>query len=361
MVTRYGTSLAVHQRVLGEGGQRVTHPPKFLLLFGTPRSGTTWLGKIFDSHPETLYKHEPDRKLALPYAPRLLRARDLASDILAFVAQLPAVNTAHAAGRLPVFKKQYRSSIGQSIHKCSVFAAGAAGVFHRPTPILQCVDVERPDVRIVWKSTDSLGRLGAILQVVENCCAIRILRHPCGYIASVLRGEVQQQFLSSVKTSEDYGIMQDLLTSAGRFNRGLTLDHLRQFHPIERMAWIWVLLNEITAEDTQNDRCMSVRYEDVCLDPHTKVKELFAFCQLRWPRQTEHFIYASTLASKYHGLGRGEGRYYGVFKDPVRSAFKWKSELTPEQIDRVYRVLRQSDLIRVYPESEPEYARQAAC
>ena len=31
-----------------------------LLLFGMPRSGTTWLGKIFDSHPRVLYRHEPD-------------------------------------------------------------------------------------------------------------------------------------------------------------------------------------------------------------------------------------------------------------------------------------------------------------
>ena len=37
-----------------------------LLLFGLPRSGTTWLGKIFDSHPDTLYWHEPDSVWRLP-------------------------------------------------------------------------------------------------------------------------------------------------------------------------------------------------------------------------------------------------------------------------------------------------------
>ena len=36
----------------------IKHP--IILLFGMPRSGTTWIGKIFDSHMRTLYRHEPD-------------------------------------------------------------------------------------------------------------------------------------------------------------------------------------------------------------------------------------------------------------------------------------------------------------
>ena len=31
-----------------------------ILAIGMPRSGTTWIGKILDSHPRTLYRHEPD-------------------------------------------------------------------------------------------------------------------------------------------------------------------------------------------------------------------------------------------------------------------------------------------------------------
>ena len=35
------------------------------LLFGMPRPGTPWLGKVFDSQPATLYRHEPDSGGAL--------------------------------------------------------------------------------------------------------------------------------------------------------------------------------------------------------------------------------------------------------------------------------------------------------
>jgi hypothetical protein len=331
------------------------NPPRFLLLFGTPRSGTSWLGKIFDSHPRTVYKHEPDRSWKdVSFAPPLADAERLRIPILTFAARLANISTAHAAGRLPVFAKQYRGRIPHSIHRLSVVTVGLASAVGFRLPVLQCADVDKRDVCVVWKSTDSLDRLGVILRTLEDCRAIRILRHPCGYISSVLRGEAQRKFISAVPASEDYGIMQILLQATAH-PRGLTVDLLRQCHPVERMAWIWVLMNEKAAEDTaSDDRCTWVRYEDVCRAPVSKVKELFNFCGLSWNSQTANFINASTLASQGRApqISHQEQRYYSVFRDPLKSANKWKSELKPEDIERVYRVLRQSDLIRLYPESE---------
>jgi hypothetical protein len=211
------------------------------------------------------------------------------------------------------------------------------------------------EIRVVWKSIDSLGRLGVILRIIEDCRAIRITRHPCACISSVLRGEAQHKFSSSVSASEDYGILRIFLETAVR-NRGLTVDHLRGLHPVERMAWIWVLTNEKAADETNTmERCTSVRYEDICLDPVNKMKELFLFSGLGWTQQTSDFIQASTLGvqpGKFDQLTQDSRRYYGIFRDPIRAADKWKSEMKPEDVERVYRILRQSDLIDLYPESE---------
>ena len=65
-----------------------------VLLFGMPRSGTTWLGKIFDSHPDTLYRHEPDSRGTLNTLPMLPIESDVEkhrSFLLDYVAKLPAI------------------------------------------------------------------------------------------------------------------------------------------------------------------------------------------------------------------------------------------------------------------------------
>ncbi len=53
--------------------------------------------------------------------------------------------------------------------------------------------------------------------------------------------------------------------------------------------------------------------------------------------------------------------YFSIFKDPVHSATKWRSQLSPEEIDSVYRVLGSSDLLRLYPRSEELSIRVQGC
>src|SRR5690348_2541774 len=70
-----------------------------ILVVGSPRSGTTWLAKIIDSHPDVLYRHEPDdfvpagHKDALTELQLWLRERRL-----------------RAAAKRPRFRKSWRSA-----------------------------------------------------------------------------------------------------------------------------------------------------------------------------------------------------------------------------------------------------------
>lgn len=319
-------------------------PP--ILLFGMPRSGTTWIGKIFDSHPETLYRHEPDswgRLNFLPLMAPLDQAETYTSGIRDFFGRLPYMNLTKVAASTPIFQKKYYSPLRYQLFRFNVFAAKAlakiSGEQAAPSWIRK-QDIAR--IRVVWKSIESLGRLGVIERALQPCFGIHITRHPCGYVASVLRGESQQRFTSDISASEDLELLAMCMNTTAAREYGLSMEMLQALHPVERLAWRWVLFNAKAMEDIAGEpNCIRLRYEDLCRDPVGVAKKLFEFTNLSWNNQTERFVSQSTA--------KDVGRYYSVVKDPMKAATKWKKELSAPDIDRVYAVIAKTRLSELYP------------
>jgi len=203
-----------------------------VLLFGMPRSGTTWIGKIFDSHPDTLYRHEPDSRGTLNEIPLLAaveRAEAYREVIERFVRNLPDLRQAKVSGSLPVFAKSYYSPLSLTLRRAGIFGVKLLRRAFWDVPLLQFSDYSKfPQIRVVWKSIESLGRLGIIARVSEPCVAIQILRHPCGYVASVLRGEARKSFESVEQSSEDYGVFEILCETPQARAYGLSLRTLEE-------------------------------------------------------------------------------------------------------------------------------------
>jgi hypothetical protein len=333
----------------------------FVFLFGLPRSGTTWIGKLFDSHPGTLYKHEPDtftHLQAMPWAPAVAETEQLRPLANHFLSLLPNINIAYVAATLPVFPKEFRTRLQSGMYLASVLAAKLGKRIVGEFPVLPLAEYGKiPGLRVVWKSVNSLGRLGVFLRVAQKRRAIVILRHPCGLIASIKRAS-QAGVGFRTDPAEDYGILEQLVSSNPGKRHRVTLDNLRMMLPIERLAWRWVLLYEKVMEDTEGIEGVSfVRYEDFCFDTKRCTRTMFEFCGLPWNAQTEEFIERSTtprVPERWNLMRALESRpgYFSVFKDPLHSAAKWRSQLSPAEIDSIYNVLRNSDLLRLYPRAE---------
>ena len=87
---------------------------RIILILGAPRSGTSWLAKIFDSHPDVLYRHEPDTVLRTEAFPWMCGNEDIplyrdAGE--AYLRQLTEVATLKSAGSIPMFRKRHRSPL----------------------------------------------------------------------------------------------------------------------------------------------------------------------------------------------------------------------------------------------------------
>lgn len=320
-----------------------------ILLFGMPRSGTTWIGKIFDSHPDTLYRHEPDSwglLNAIPLMAPIEPAGAYSRDIQDFCARLPGMKLTKVAASTPIFPKSYYSPLRFQLFRLNVFAAKAAAKLCGEQAVRNMICAgDVPRIRMVWKSIESLGRLGVITRAMQPCYGIHIVRHPCGYVASVLRGESQRRFTSDESASDDLDLMALCLDTAAARQHGLTLESLRGMHPVERLAWRWVLFNAKAMQDIEGQPgCMTLRYEDLCSDPEGMAKQLFEFTQLTWNEQTERFVSQST--------SKDVGRYYSVVKDPLKASSKWKDELSGEDIDRIYTVVALTQPGALYPRDE---------
>lgn len=315
-----------------------------IAIVGMPRSGTTWIGKLFDSHPDTLYRHEPDsvQRLHMPLYPALADAAKYQAELRRFVDALPRMRSAKVVGKQPLFPKRYQSPAGLLAYRASVIAAKVAGrvvgdlpCAYRPT------GKGSPDVRVVWKSIESPGRVGVITAALPKTRVIHVVRRPCGYVASVLRGDREHKFSQRTPSADDHWVLERLLTASNGRHRGVTLGLLKRFTPEERLAWRWVLTQEkILADVGDCERVLTVRYEDVCADPVTVTHRMFAFVDLDWQPQTEAFIRRGEVSQT--------SGYYSVVKQAQVAAERWRTELTAGSIQRVRDVLQQSQLRHLY-------------
>lgn len=311
------------------GVMRSSDPAEdMILLFGMPRSGTTWIGKVFDSHPQVNYRHEPDSQFRLDNIVPLFAD---CADTPRFLAALQdyAANKLYrcsprTCGKQPRFAKLGENALTRQGQQLMLLAA-------KVTERVSGRRLSWPGSRrgrLTWKSIESLGRLGMLLQAFPASRGIMIVRDPRGYVASVMRGEAQGRFLSSDSIANDWGLFDLLCQTPYAQQTGITLAQLKQAAPEQRLAWLWVLFNQKAMDDiaaTKNGRM--VRYEDLCAHPARDFQMLFNFCGLTWHPQSQAFIQASTTQSK--------DDYYSVYKDPLQSANKWQQELSTEQAESV--------------------------
>lgn len=299
------------------------------IICGMPRSGTTWLGKIFDSHPRTYYLHEPDSLAPMKDIPRVIlpqNAHEYQARFEEYLPQLISSNGSKVRGKRPVFKKSYLTLPGLLCHRTSILVASVLARRGYKLPVITPIHKERIEgIHYVWKSVEAAGRLPVIAMFFPEIRVIYEVRHPCGYVASIIRGIQQGRFNTSYSPGQDYAIFRLLLASPFAKQRGVTEEFLRSVSDLERLAWRWCLTNDFVLSHLEHlDNCKIVRYEDLCVSPETTARELLGFSGIEWSSQVENFIGISS--------GGGQDQYYGVFRESKASADKWSKELTREEI-----------------------------
>lgn len=319
-------------------------------IVGAPRSGTTWLAKIFDSHPRVVYHHEPDVVIGDGGLPRVctdLEVERFSAAARRFVEQLLDNRTLRSLGKPPVFRKQLDTIWSHGLRAGSVLTLRAAQSL-LPRRLGRRMELPRfaaPPHSLshhVIKSVRGLGRLGLILHAVPEARIVLILRNPMGQIASRLDGIARGKFESDAMAGGQFDLRW-LRTSQAR-RHGLTEERLGRMVPAERLAWEWSIANEKAIDDTAgNPRVRVVRLEELIERPEAWSRSLFDFAGLPWLPETATFVARSTTYT-------GPDRFYRVYKQSHMVPHKWRYLLSELEQQQIMTIVAQSPVHGLWPE-----------
>lgn len=320
------------------GAARFNYQSRLVLLLGMPRSGTTWLAKILDSHPETLYRHEPEivhRHDKIPYS---CTREDASAYVGAMQARLNLLvndRSARTVGSRPVFAKSFHTPRQTVLRRMmigalkSVGRIPSVGRWSNSVQVPDFVDLRSDSVkRIIIKSIGApMERIEIIKAAAPGLQFILLVRHPCGQVASMLRGIRWSKFEHPIGVPEP--------NTAAR-QRGLTKEALARMSLVAQLAWNWVIRNELALEALRGAAHVRiVRYEDLAADPVAVSSRLFTDCGLDWRQETAKFV-------QWSRRGTGREGYYEVRRDPLQAAYGWREQLTASEIAEIHGIVRQS-------------------
>ena len=257
-------------------------PDGVIFVVGAPRSGTTWLAKILDSHPDVMYRHEPDEVIPSP--------NDLdATNIDALVGRWVADRSLRTSTKGPFFPKSWQTTPARLLRAavaCGLRGLPLATDFVSRLPI----PISAPSIRRGSSSRPSAGAMASASPLgrcppagSSSSCGSPARRsfRSCGALAKAGSGCAKAATFRSTRSSA--------MACAARY--GIDRAAFARLPDAAKYAWGWAAFNE-TVETALSGlpNVRFIRYEDLCEYPQHTAREAMAFAGLTWHAQTADFV-----------------------------------------------------------------------
>ncbi|MGM0589758.1 MAG: sulfotransferase domain-containing protein [Bacteroidota bacterium] len=247
-----------------------------IAIFGVPRSGTSWLGQIFNSSPNVVYRYQPIFAYSFEDS---LTEESSTKEIQEFHTKLLTTD--------------------------DDFVCQKKNISGNKTPKFNKRDI----THLVWKEVRYLNIIENLI-VKSTIKVIGIIRHPCGVLKSWMNAP--KEFNNKWDIKEEW-------RHANKKNTGK-----HEFYGFQR--WIESTKIFLELENEYPNQFKKVNYEALLNDPILTVSELMDFAGLDYTNQTEDFLLKSTQKSSNDP--------YDVFRKD-KSGQEWRDELPKSIINKI--------------------------
>lgn len=302
-----------------------------VILAGSGRSGTSWLGSILSSYEKAEYFYEITAFPGLDFgAPELMRVK---------------YPLTHAWSARPGWVAKAERDILKLRRRWGPGKAGAQRSL-RVFPD-QFFVKDRPDVELhkvvtlfgfAMRREELAARYGSRLKVVH------LIRNPFAQIASELKIDARDPQRAKKHFRDRVG--QILAEPALEMYHECSREALGRDW-VFQMALVWRVSNELLLRDRLLNKTL-VTYERLCREPHRVVEELFEF--LGWPlsEQTRRYVDETSAVE----ASEAESGLFSLRKNADESLNRWREELGEGAYRTALDALAASELMQLWAPEE---------
>lgn len=253
---------------------------KRIAIHSVPRSGSTWLGTIFDAHPNVIYKLQP----LFSYAFKdMLSPHSTQKEIDTFFDEL---------------EKTKDDFLDQKEGK----QKGIIPTFSKELP-----------KAIVYKEVRYHHVLKNLLEKDKNLKVVGLIRNPLSVISSWLKAPKEFRPEKGWKIEEEW-----------RFASKKNLNKPEEFNGYEKWKEVMAMFEGL--QENYPSRFYLLNYEGLLSNKVETVKNIFAFCGLNIHKQVIDFIQKSSSVDHIDA--------YSVFKNKKKDD-SWKQDLPNYVIEEI--------------------------
>jgi len=318
--------------------------PNTIFILGYPRSGTTWFANLFNSHPDVAYRHEVIGRCYSYFSEQLfykLKHDDGLADQDYETALDIILSPNVESDRAPFFHKNHLMLKSIRLHYLFWIAAKT---LHPLGSIYKHLFYPRADnLALVIKETRSTVNMDSILSGLRADKVVILFRHPCGALASSLRGIESGKMTTSTAEMRRCWYTENIHKP---YLRGLGIDE-QQILELPRhkyLSILWAQQNEdyLAFTSTHYDK-LFISYESFMKDKESNITSLFSMLGLDYDPMVEDFIRSTSGSSEARTVMKdSSSNYYSVYRDEKFDPDKWRHELSAEHISDIENLTAQT-------------------